>query len=97
MSIVYTPEKIAEMKAASPLNLEKAKELASKFGGSHQSVIVKARILGIDYESKSKESKKVKSTKKELTARLRTRAGLPDRAGDLTVADLWKLCKILEC
>ena len=97
MSIVYTPEKIAEMKAASPLNLEKAKELASKFGGSHQSIIVKARNLGIDYESKSSRSKKVKTTKKELTARLRTRAGLPDRAGDLTQADLWKLCKILEC
>ena len=97
MSIVYTPERIAEMKAASPLNLEKAKELASKFGGSHQSIIVKARNLGIAYESKSKGSKKVKSTKKELTARLRTRAGLPDRAGDLTQADLWKLCKILEC
>ena len=97
MSIVYTPEKVAEMRAASPLNLEKAKELASKFGGSHQSIIVKARNLGIAHESKSKGSKKVKSTKKELTARLRTRAGLPDRAGDLTQADLWKLCKILEC
>ena len=97
MSIVYTPEKIAEMKAASPLNLEKAKELASKFGGSHQSIIVKARNLGIDYESMSTGSKKVKITKKELTARLRTRAGLPDRAGDLTVADLWKLCTILDC
>ena len=97
MSIVYTPERIAEMKAASPLNLEKAKELASKFGGSHQSIIVKASNLGIDYVSKSTGSKKVKTTKKELTARLRTRAGLPDRAGDLTVADLWKLCTILDC
>ena len=38
----YTDAMIARIKAAAPLNIEKARELAAEFGLSHRSVISKA-------------------------------------------------------
>ena len=46
----YTPAMIAKLQGAAPLNLAKAKALASDFGNvSHRSVISKAKHLGLDY------------------------------------------------
>ena len=45
----YTPAMIAKLQAAAPLNLAKAKDLATDFGLSHRSVISKAKHLGLDY------------------------------------------------
>ena len=47
----YTPEMVAKMVAAQPLNLAMAKDLASDFGLSHRSVISKAKSLGLEYLS----------------------------------------------
>ena len=44
----YTPAMIAKLQAAAPLNLAKAKALASDFGNvSYRSVISKAKHLGL--------------------------------------------------
>ena len=46
----YTPAMIAKLQGAAPLNLAKAKALASDFGLSHRSVIAKAKHLKIRYD-----------------------------------------------
>ena len=44
----YTDAMVAKIRAAAPLNLAKAKALASDFGSvSHRSVISKAQSLGV--------------------------------------------------
>ncbi len=88
----YTDEMVAVMTAAQPLNLEKAKELAAGWEGiNHQSVISKARSLGLEYVSKPKRaaSKKIMGpTKADILFSIRDQLGLPDREGDLTKAEL---------
>jgi len=88
----YTDEMVAVMTAAQPLNLEKAKELAAGWENiNHQSVISKARSLGLEYVSKPKRaaSKKVMGpTKADILFSIRDQLGLPDREGDLTKAEL---------
>ena len=59
----YTPAMIAKLQAAAPLNLAKAKDLASDFGLSHRSVISKAKHLGLDYIVAPKAAKKIRSSK----------------------------------
>ena len=59
----YTPAMIAKLQAAAPLNLAKAKALASDFGLSHRSVISKAKHLGLDYIVAPKAAKKIRSSK----------------------------------
>ena len=60
----YTPAMIAKLQAASPLDLAKAKALASDFGNvSHRSVISKAKHLGLDYVVTAKAAKKIRSSK----------------------------------
>ena len=60
----YTPAMIAKLQAASPLDLAKAKALASDFGNvSHRSVISKAKHLGLDYIVTAKAAKKIRSSK----------------------------------
>ena len=55
----YTPAMIAKLQAAAPLDLAKAKALASDFGNvSHRSVISKAKHLGLDYLVAPKATKK---------------------------------------
>ena len=60
----YTPAMIAKLQAAAPLDLAKAKALASDFGNvSHRSVISKAKHLGLDYVVTAKAAKKIRSSK----------------------------------
>ena len=87
----YTPEMVARITAAAPLNLAKAKELAADFGNvTHRSVISKAQSLGVEYV-KASPVKRVKQdvpTKAEYLAAIRKALALTDRAGDLTKAEL---------
>ena len=65
----YTPEMIAAIEAACPLNLEKAKAVAEEIGKTYRSVIAKAKSLGFEYVSKPAPAKKAKAmTKVEKVA-----------------------------
>ena len=60
----YTPAMIAKLQDAAPLDLAKAKALASDFGNvSHRSVISKAKHLGLDYVVTAKATKAIRSSK----------------------------------
>tara|TARA_B100001057_G_scaffold475882_1_gene543163 strand:- start:477 stop:767 length:291 start_codon:yes stop_codon:yes gene_type:complete len=85
----YTPKMVAALEAAAPLNLEIAKDLAADFGVSHRSVISKAKSLGLEYVKAAPKARVAKGiTKAELTDAIRQAVALPDRAGDLTKAEL---------
>jgi len=85
----YTPAMVAKLQAAAPLNLSVAKDLAADFGVSHRSVISKAKHLGLEYVKASPKARVAKGiTKAELTDAIRQAVALPDRAGDLTKAEL---------
>ena len=59
----YNDTMIATMKKVAPLNLDKAKDLASAFGVSHRSVISKAISLGIAYDKAPASPRKVRAAK----------------------------------
>ena len=88
----YTPEMVAQIHLAAPLNLAKAKELAATFGNvSHRSVISKAQSLGVEYVKLSPVKRAAKAdtpTKAEYLAAIRKALALTDRQGDLTKAEL---------
>ena len=86
----YTEQMISKISAAQPLDLEKAKALASDFGLSHRSVISKAKSLGFEYISQPKRvaSKRTGPTKTDLLGEIRRSLALPERDGDLTKAEL---------
>ena len=94
----YTETMIAKLRASAPLNLDKAKALASDFGLSHRSVISKAKSLGVAYESQPKRvaSKNVGPTKADTLAAIRKALALPDREGDLTKAELESVLESLS-
>lgn len=54
----YTPEMCAAIKAAAPLNLEKARALATELGKTYRSVIAKAKSLDVEYISMPAPAKK---------------------------------------
>ena len=88
----YTPEMVARITAAAPLNLAKAKDLAAEFGNvTYRSVISKAQSIGVEYVKLS-PVKRVKRddtpTKAEYLAAIRKALALTDRQGDLTKAEL---------
>jgi hypothetical protein len=87
----YTPEMVARITAAAPLNLAKAKELAADFGNvTYRSVISKAQSIGVEYVKLSpvKRVKDDTPTKAEYLAAIRKGLALADREGDLTKAEL---------
>ena len=87
----YTPEMVARITAAAPLNLAKAKELAADFGNvTYRSVISKAQSIGVEYVKLSpvKRVKDDTPTKAEYLAAIRKALALTDRNGDLTKAEL---------
>ena len=85
----YTPKMIERIRAAAPLNLEKARELAGEFGLGHRSVISKAKHLGVEYISAVRAaSKPAGPTKAQTLAAIRANLSLPEREGDLTKAEL---------
>ena len=74
----YTPAMIAKLQAASPLDLAKAKALASDFGNvSHRSVISKAKHLGLDYVVTAKAAKKIRSSKADTVAAIANGLDMP--------------------
>ena len=88
----YTPEMVARIREAAPLNLAKAKDLAADFGNvTHRSVISKAQSLGVEYVKVSPVKRAAKAdtpTKAEYLAAIRKGLALPTREGDLTKAEL---------
>lgn len=87
----YTPEMVARIRDAAPLNLAKAKDLAADFGNvTYRSVISKAQSIGVEYVKLSpvKRVKQDTPTKAAYLAAIRKALALPDRDGDLTKAEL---------
>ena len=86
----YTPKMIEQIKAAAPLNIEKARALAADFGLSHRSVISKAKHLDVEYTPAVRKaaSKAAGPTKAETLAAIRKALSLPERSGDFTKAEL---------
>ena len=88
----YTPEMVARITAAAPLNLAKAKDLAAEFGNvTYRSVISKAQSIGVEYVKLSPVKRVAKAdtpTKAEYLAAIRKALALTDRSGDLTKAEL---------
>ena len=88
----YTPEMVARITAAAPLNLAKAKDLAAEFGNvTYRSVISKAQSIGVEYVKLAPVKRAAKAdtpTKAEYLAAIRKALALTDRAGDLTKAEL---------
>ena len=88
----YTPEMVARITAAAPLNLAKAKELAADFGNvTYRSVISKAQSIGVEYVKLSPVKRAAKAdtpTKADYLAAIRKALALPTREGDLTKAEL---------
>jgi len=70
----YSAEQEAAIKAAAPLNLEKAKALAEEFGKSWRSVVAKALSMEVEYISQPKPTKKPhQTTKAELVSAIEER------------------------
>jgi len=88
----YTPEMVARIRDAAPLNLAKAKDLAADFGTvTYRSVISKAQSIGVEYVKLSPVKRTAKAdtpTKAEYLAAIRKGLALPTREGDLTKAEL---------
>ena len=82
VEVNYTPEMEATIKAAAPLNLEKAKAVGMEIKRSYRSVIAKAKSLGVEYVSKPAPAKKAKAeTKAEIVADISTLIGGVSLAG----------------
>ena len=88
----YNSEREARIRAEAPLNLAKAKELASEFGDvTYRSVIAKAQQLGVEYVKLAPRRRAQRDnvpTKADYLAAIRQSLALPDRDGDLTKAEL---------
>ena len=88
----YTPQMVAAITAAAPLNLAKARELADTFGNvSYRSVISKAQSIGVEYVKLAPVARKAKAdtpTKAAYLAAIRKALAMPERDGDLTKAEL---------
>lgn len=54
----YTPEMVATLKAAQPLDLAKAKALGAQLDRGYRSIIAKAKREGFEYISKPAPAKK---------------------------------------
>lgn len=80
----YTPVQVAALEKAQPLNLEKAKALASELNKPYRSVIAKAKQLGLQYENKQPAAKRPKGV---------TKASLVEMISEHTELDLPSLEK----
>lgn len=88
--MAYTDTQISKLRAAAPLNLEKAKTLAAEMGVSHRSIISKAKSLGLEYIKLAPAAKKPVNTvtKAVINNGIRKALGMAEREGDLTKAEL---------
>ena len=94
----YTPTMIAAMEAAQPLNLEKAKDLASDLNVSYRSVIAKAKQLGLEYQNAQPAAKRPKGvTKASLVADISEAIGESvDSLAKANMADLQILASFFD-
>ena len=78
----YTPEMVAKIEAAAPLNLSVAKDLAADFGLSHRSVISKAKSLGVEYVKAAPAAKRpTGASKADLVAAIQKATTADDLDG----------------
>ena len=78
----YTPEMIAKIEAAAPLNLSVARDLAADFRLSHYSVISKAKSLGVDYIKAAPAAKRpTGASKSDLVAAIQKATNADDLDG----------------
>lgn len=78
----YTPEMVAKIEAAAPLNLSVAKDLAADFGLSHRSVISKAKSLGVEYVKAAPAAKRpTGASKSDLVAAIQKATNADDLDG----------------
>ena len=89
----YTPQMLDALRKASPIDIDKAANLASDFGLPRRSVIAKAvSMKDVDYVAKPKsKGKKADVTKADLIQMIRDQLSLAPRSGDLTKDDLRKI------
>ena len=96
--MAYTTQMIEKIEKAQPLNLEKAKALASDLGVTYRSIISKAKQMGFEYVAKAPAMKKEGSnepTKADILSGIRSACELAEREGDLTKAELQKILQKL--
>ena len=96
--MAYTTKMIQQIENAQPLNLEKAKALASDLGVTYRSIISKAKQMGFEYVAKAPAMKKEGSnepTKADILSGIRSACELAEREGDLTKAELQKILQKL--
>ena len=88
--MAYTTQMIQKIENAQPLNLDKAKALASDLGVTYRSIISKAKQMGFEYVAKAPAMRKESNepTKADILTAIRLNCDLPDRDGDLTKAEL---------
>ena len=78
----YTPEMVAKIEAAAPLNLSVARDLAADFGLSHRSVISKAKSLGVEYVKAAPAAKRPTGpSKADLVAAIQKATNADDLDG----------------
>jgi len=80
--INYTPEMVATIKAAQPLDLAKAKALGAALDRGYRSIIAKAKREGFDYISKpAPAKKKAAPNKADMVAAICAALDMPDCSG----------------
>jgi hypothetical protein len=88
----WTPEMVATLRAAAPLNFAKATAMAGDLGVSARSIVAKATSEGIEYVKASKAAKRGGVKKADLANAVEDATGLSlPSLGNLTVADLTTL------
>lgn len=92
----YTPEMVATIKAAQPLDLAKAKALGAQLDRGYRSIIAKAKREGFEYISKPAPArKKAAPSKAELVGAI-AKAVDCDTLEGLEKATGQSLAKLLE-
>ena len=88
--MAYTTQMIEKIEASQPLNLEKAKALATDLGVTYRSIISKAKQMGYEYQAKAPAMKKQSNepTKADILTNIRSACNLAEREGDLTKSEL---------
>lgn len=78
----YTPEMVATLEAAQPLDLAKAKALGATMGTGYRSIIAKAKREGFQYISKPAPAKKKSApSKADMVEAIRIAVDADDLSG----------------
>ena len=71
----WTPEMVAQLRAAAPLDFSKAQKMAGDLGVSARSIVAKAISEGVEYVKAEKAAKKRTTTKADLVESLESLYG----------------------